>query len=149
MNESGIRKKRSRIPAGALLTLLLFGILYYAVFTLTGRGIPCIFRLLTGYLCPGCGMTHAVSALLAGQVRKAVEYNALSVTVLPVLVWYLAFRGYRYLRGEEDRFRVWELVLLVVLVLTTAAYGLIRNMKGGGSVQRGILFRILSGLMSE
>jgi hypothetical protein len=32
-----------------------------------------------GWQCPGCGMTHALACLVAGRVREAVEWNALSV----------------------------------------------------------------------
>lgn len=69
------------------------------VFSITGHGIPCAFRLLTGYLCPGCGITHACIAILHGDLQGAFRDNALSVTLLPVL---LLFR--RKARGiYQDR----------------------------------------------
>ena len=37
---------------------------------------PCIFRTLTGLLCPSCGMTHSVFALCGGDVIGAVRYHA-------------------------------------------------------------------------
>jgi hypothetical protein len=40
--------------------------------------ILCPFRALTGYPCPGCGMTRAFSALAHGEPVRAVLYNPLS-----------------------------------------------------------------------
>lgn len=40
--------------------------------------ILCPFRALTGYPCPGCGMTRAFSALAHGEPVRAVIYNPLS-----------------------------------------------------------------------
>jgi len=46
----------------------------------------CGFRLLTGRLCPGCGMTHAVCAIGHLRFRDAWNYNPLSFLVYPVLI---------------------------------------------------------------
>ena len=38
---------------------------------------PCVFNLLTGMLCPGCGGTRALHALLHGDVAAAFAFNPL------------------------------------------------------------------------
>lgn len=43
--------------------------------------ILCPFRALTGYPCPGCGMTRAFSAIAHGELWRAVRYNPLSPLV--------------------------------------------------------------------
>ncbi|MFR5953682.1 MAG: DUF2752 domain-containing protein [Coprococcus sp.] len=35
-------------------------------------GIPCFFYKITGYKCPGCGMTHALSEIWNGNFRSAL-----------------------------------------------------------------------------
>lgn len=35
----------------------------------------CVVRLLTGHLCPFCGMTHAVAALARGDLREAWAFH--------------------------------------------------------------------------
>jgi hypothetical protein len=42
----------------------------------------CQFHRLTGWNCPGCGMTRALHALLRGQFTAAVRDNALLVGLL-------------------------------------------------------------------
>lgn len=36
---------------------------------------PCLFYLITGYYCPGCGGTRAVRALAGGRFLRAVYYH--------------------------------------------------------------------------
>lgn len=43
---------------------------------LTDLGFPCSFRLLSGYYCPGCGGTHAVCALAAGDLLTCAKEHA-------------------------------------------------------------------------
>ena len=41
------------------------------------QGLPCLFHLLTGLYCPGCGGTRAVKYLLRGQLLKSIQYHPL------------------------------------------------------------------------
>lgn len=50
-----------------------------------GGGIPCLFHLLTGLYCPGCGGTRAVWYLLHGQILKSVQYHPLVLYMALVL----------------------------------------------------------------
>ena len=52
-----------------LLLLILVG--YYFFNKYTGIYIPCIIREITGYKCPGCGITHLVFSLLQLDFHKA------------------------------------------------------------------------------
>ena len=39
--------------------------------------LPCAFRLMTGYYCPGCGGTRAVKFFLSGHFIKSFIYHPL------------------------------------------------------------------------
>jgi hypothetical protein len=41
-----------------------------------------------GILCPGCGTTRALAALLHGRVNEALRFNALTVLLLPAAIGY-------------------------------------------------------------
>lgn len=56
----------------------------------------CPFALLTGMACPGCGMTRAMSHLVQGDFRVALDYHPLvfviSVQLLGAWVWFILRR---------------------------------------------------------
>lgn len=45
----------------------------------------CPIYRLTGWLCPGCGLTRALHALLHGDLFAAVTLNPLLVSMMPLL----------------------------------------------------------------
>ena len=108
--------------------LLLTGTVYYFVFVNFGIGIPCVIRKITGYKCPGCGMTHAVVELLRFNFKSAWDYNALSITVFPAVCLYLLFRWVREKENSDREFRAWEYIFLCVLLVTVLIYGISRNL---------------------
>lgn len=69
--------------AGAALRRLgafaLVGAGISGVYLFTGLGVPCPFRMLTGWLCPLCGATHAGAALLSGDFVGAWLANPLLI----------------------------------------------------------------------
>ena len=117
------KERKNNLIKGALVIMAL-GICYLIFYRVTDIGIPCVFKLVTGYKCPGCGMTHAIAEITKGNIKRAVEYNPLSVSVLPV---YLIYRAYRYVKDKSDEFKNWEVVLLVIVLLITVGYGILRN----------------------
>ena len=44
---------------------------------------PCLFHVLTGLQCPGCGTTRALHHLLHGDVAGAFRLNAMLFVVAP------------------------------------------------------------------
>ena len=95
---------------------------------LTGHGLPCPFRALTGYLCPGCGMTRAGVAILGGDFAKAWQYNPLSLTLLPVFSLYLLYKTGRYILKGEEEFKLGESVFLLLLLLIAICFVIARNL---------------------
>ena len=47
---------------------------------MTRQGFPCLFHLLTGLYCPGCGGTRAVRAMMAGNL--GLSFQSVSYTHL-------------------------------------------------------------------
>ena len=43
----------------------------------------CLFKLITGWDCPGCGMQRALHELLQGHFCQAWHYNQLFVVAVP------------------------------------------------------------------
>jgi Protein of unknown function (DUF2752) len=76
-------------------------------------------------LCPGCGTTRAIAALLRGHLREAFHLNALTTTMLPIATAYAiqSYRDYLYrkpiLWPQPSRATIYAL-LCVTLIFTIA-----------------------------
>lgn len=86
----------------------------------------CIFHLITGWSCPGCGSQRALHALLHLQLADALRYNALFVVSLPFIAL-LAFAEMKRksLPGLYERFNSGIIITAVVIILV--AWGIVRN----------------------
>jgi Protein of unknown function (DUF2752) len=87
--------------------------------------ILCPFRALTGYPCPGCGMTRAFSAIGHGELWRAVRYNPFSplLFLAALAVWVAAaatILNWPRVRAAVTRLspssRAVNVLLLIVLV---------------------------------
>lgn len=47
----------------------------------------CPIHRYFGLLCPGCGATRALAALMHGQLHRAIHLNALCIALLPYALW--------------------------------------------------------------
>ena len=47
----------------------------------------CLFKILTGHDCWGCGMTRAFNSLFELNFQKAFEFNPRIIIVAPLLFW--------------------------------------------------------------
>jgi hypothetical protein len=86
----------------------------------------CLFHDLTGWYCPGCGLTRALHALVHFDLMRAFAMNALLVVCLPLLA-VMALQGFTHralLPAAVSRVafngRVWIGALLV--------FGIARNL---------------------
>lgn len=60
---------------------------------------PCMFHLITGYYCPGCGGTRAIEYVLSGHFIKSIYYHPLVLYVaLPGLLFLFTQTAYRIRR---------------------------------------------------
>ena len=122
------RAARRRKLAGRALGLGLAGAAYAVWLAATGLGVPCLFHLCTGLLCPGCGISRALLALAQGRLALALRCNAAAVVLAPFLGWLLACMARRYVREGTARLSpraqaaVWAAAVLLVL------FGAVRNL---------------------
>lgn len=123
--DKDILKKRIRI----YLSVLSLGIVYGIWVRYTGIGIPCPFRMLTGWLCPGCGITTLFMRLLSGDIRGSFEANPFILLTSPVLITILAVNEYFILTPSCKRPRIKKLldILCVIYVIALLAFGVVRN----------------------
>jgi len=117
--------QRRKLIKGTLI-LVICGVLYYCFVKITGIGIPCVFRLLTGLKCPGCGITTMLMSLATGDIRAAYEANRFLLITLPFLLFEMGFFYYqKWMSMQQPR---WNEILLVVYVAMLIAFGVLRNL---------------------
>jgi hypothetical protein len=63
----------------------------------------CIFRLITGYPCMFCGLTHALHALLLGHWIEAVSYHPLVYLAFALIVLHFIFACLRAAGWKHPR----------------------------------------------
>jgi hypothetical protein len=59
----------------------------------------CLVKNLSGFECPGCGLTRACSALIHGDVVAAIQFNGLIVVIAPLLCYVLVRELFAALSG--------------------------------------------------
>lgn len=86
-----------------IFLLGMAGLLYGIFVSYTGLAIPCLFRKVTGLLCPGCGVTGMCVALLHLNWKGAFFcHPVLFVLLLPLTaVFICSAAGY----VQNGRFR--------------------------------------------
>jgi hypothetical protein len=90
--------------------------------------IPCMFHVLTGLDCVGCGLTRALHALLHGDVAAAASYNLFMLIWLPLPVWSLTAEWLHAVAGRP----VLPLIkdyrwLMIALVASAVLFLVLRN----------------------
>lgn len=71
-------------------------IILYTLVDPNERFMPkCMFKVLTGYDCPGCGSQRAFHAMLHGDIAAAWHYNAALFVGVPLIIL-LVFRAFMH-----------------------------------------------------
>ncbi len=126
-----MKDKLKRIIVPAVLSIL--GYMLVATFL----GSLCPFRQMTGFSCPGCGMTRAYRALLSGDIRGAFYYHPLFFLIPPGAL--LIFNE------EKVPPKVYNIILFIIACLFVAVY-IIRMSSGSPVMNRdfhnGLLWKI-------
>lgn len=117
-NIKAIAKRHPRLFWGA--SLCLAGLLYLKVWLpLFKIGVPCVFHEVTGFFCPGCGITRAVLALLELDFIQAFTYNPLVFILIPSYTIYLITKKMKVERVSNS--------IMITMLVLTVAFGVLRN----------------------
>lgn len=77
---------------------------------------PCVFHLLTGLYCPGCGGTRAVRYLLKGQLGSSVQYHPLILYMAVIILAEFVSAGLVRVKGKS-KLRLGHEKLLIAIAI--------------------------------
>lgn len=117
-------KKRLVTEITKLCVVFVSGLIYYFVVMLTAFKIPCLFHEITGFLCPGCGITRMIISITRLDFYSAFLYNKAVFLTIPIIFCLIFSMERRYiLTGSRKLTRLeknlaWaEIALLVIFVV--------------------------------
>lgn len=108
--------------------LIGIGLAYLVFVLLTSWRTPCIFYVLGGKYCPGCGITRMCVALALLDIPAAMSHNLLAFFLVPVLLVILLWKAAGYVRtGVWKRSKV-ETVFYIIAFVLCIVFTVMRNM---------------------
>lgn len=115
------------------IILIIIIIIIMAILVLDNCiAIPCIFHSITGFYCPGCGITRAIKAALKGDFYSSFRNNILLYTIIP-LIFIIQFFNSGFMKKYKkiDEFnkkhkKIYNWIIVVLLIITII-YGVLRN----------------------
>lgn len=109
-------------PLAVIAVFLLRNYIFKLSFLLP----PCSFHAKTGLLCPGCGNTRAVRALLTLHPVTALKYNAsIPIVLIFAALWYIQCVISIWIKPVRLIPRSYT--FYIILFILFAAYCIIRN----------------------
>lgn len=116
------------ICVGLISVLLISGLL---ALVLNGYSLfSCLFNKLTGFYCPGCGMTRAVISFCHLDFIGCFRNNMLFFVFLPLVIYYIirVIRSYIDFALIVSIEQVYSKKVVYVLLVLVIGFGIIRNL---------------------
>ena len=108
-------------------TIIAIGLIYAKVFQSLGFGMPCVFSEITGFYCPGCGVSRMCIRIVNLDFYRAFRNNPFVFIILPYLAYIYVSESIRYIKGiRKKRSTAYTVVGIVVLVVALV-FGVLRN----------------------
>ena len=144
-NKTISRKKKVLI---GIIAALLLGAAYFVFVKLTGLYIPCVFRTVTGFRCPGCGVSHMLRSIIEGflgtitggssgtscwaflvsKLKEAAPENYFLFFTIPFIIFEIIY-SIRCVLKEKSPAKINTIILYIYLGLLIA-WGVVRNIFG-------------------
>lgn len=70
----------------------------------------CPLFVITGFKCPGCGVSRAFYQILHGNIWKGLSYNPILAVVIIIGIFYI-------LSSSHQKKIAWSIVLLIVMAM--------------------------------
>lgn len=127
MTEDQLVRGRQLVKRYLTIGLLLLG--YLLLHLYAGVDVPCPFKSLTGYFCPGCGLTTMCLSLVALDIPAAFAANPALFIALPFLLGHVIRQDWRQMKSGAS-FTAGSAVMPVFWLLYFIIFTIARNFAG-------------------
>ena len=110
-----------------LAIILALSFIYLLISYFTGFYIPCLFHLLTGLYCPGCGVTRMLQSILKFDFYAAFRYNQLLFIMLPAIAFLVINSIICYIKKETPIYKMVNSKIWIITIVILIVYGILRN----------------------
>jgi hypothetical protein len=120
----------TRVFAGAGAAAAIAGAFVVGRFNPVSAGFfpACPLHALTGFNCPGCGLTRGFHALFSsGDVLAALHFNALLPVYLFVFAYFFVALLSIAARGRAPAFNIFRPNLIWSFLIISVVFGVVRN----------------------
>ncbi|MEO6050673.1 MAG: DUF2752 domain-containing protein [Pyrinomonadaceae bacterium] len=127
---SGVQPVGGRMLAAGAVATMAGGSVFTAYLNpSTAHFFPvCPLFALTGFACPGCGLTRGFHALFHGDIETAVDFNALIPVWAVIFGWVFVSMLLLAVRGRGlPMWPTWPRFLWTFMIVLLV-FGLIRNL---------------------
>ena len=113
-----------------VLGIIIIGFAYLVFVRITSLYLPCPFRFITGYRCPGCGISHMFTELSKGNLHNAFHHNSFVMIILIPALIYTIYRSRRYIKDNQTSYSILEIVILSIVLISAVIFAVYRNIGG-------------------
>lgn len=124
---AAVRCRIKQVLIGAL-SLILLGLAYGLFVKITGLAIPCIFHLITGWKCPGCGVTRMCVALLQMDMKGAFYWHPMLLIQLPLLGLIFLRNIIAYIKNGVCHLSRLESICVYICIALLLVFTVLRNL---------------------
>lgn len=114
------------VKKGTLICLSGLGYAFFMWFT--DISIPCPIHTLTGFYCPGCGITRMCLSLLQLDFATAWRANPALLVMLPVFAVLVGTWSLRYVKTGKRKLAKWQNLILWGCIVLLVVFGILRNL---------------------
>jgi len=120
------RIRKVAIVGSAIIGLL---IAYYFLFSYFPKLAPkCLFFELTGFSCPGCGISRMLYKFLDFKFVEGMRFNYFLAITMPFVLFIIVYSVYLYVKNKKAN-KVFNVCCIVYLFLLIV-WGIVRNIIG-------------------
>lgn len=120
-------KQRLRKACFIGAALFLSGCAYLFIFCKLGLAIPCVFHLITGLECPGCGTTRMFASLARLDFVSAWHFNPVVLVMLPFIAYIIVKDVVQWIKHGKTKSTRFENYMQYAMVAVLVVFGIVRN----------------------